>query len=990
MKTKVLSGCGCVSFLGLFLAICPALSARIIYVDAAAGGNGSGTDWTNACTTLTSAMALANYGDQIWTATGVYQENLAVENGVALYGGFSGTELHLQDRDPSVYQTTIDGNQAGPVVTIANSADSSTRLDGFIVTRGNGFHGGGIRIIASSPVIANNIITGNLTNGLGAGIYCYGFDPVSQEDPTIVGNIIVDNFAYDTGGNGGGIACHGSSPTILSNVIARNMANRNGGGISCWAAESDTLVLSSSPAIANNYILANAANLLSGSGGNNIGGGGIHCTATDLDGSPIQGAVCQARIINNVIAANGGWKGGGICAVDSILESVTIINNTLVANSGAGIFWQNTSPRISNNLIAYNTWGLEQVENLFTHPVIRYNCVYGNRIKGQQADYKGVPDLTAVDGNIRLEPKMAEYRFGDFHIQPDSPCLDAGDSDEIGYAWTDIDQQDRWQGNHVDIGADESDGTFRNIVPAIIHVKSDGNDDLDGLTWSTAKKTISAGIDAAASQYGEVWVAAGTYLETIRLPAFVYLYGGFAGSEEKKEQRDTQQNPTVIDALKKGCVVTATNAGYRVSRLDGFVVQGGSPLIQNLQLVQRGGGIWITCCGPTIADCLIRDNQADDPMWSGFLLDGGGLYTYLGYPMIMDNTFTGNKVNNYTVGQGGAICSIMSGPEIVGNTMTQNTSRVGTAVYAELSEPYLFANSITQNVGPFFYGASQGAITCYLCEDYVISHNIISENVAATGAGITSLSCFQGRIQNNLFLNNRAYEASTGMYGAGGGIYMIVPSAPQGMTCIVNNTFVGNMAGSFFEHQGGAVAVGLLSDALLVANNILAYNSSGIWQQLGSPGVPQLFNNCVFNQGTNYVRVAPGQGDISLEPGFVHKDLSNYRLSGLSPCIDRGKNESVPGDLVLDLNGFARFIDDLCTTDAGTGSSPLVDIGAYEYLRSDITSDGHVNLSDFARLASQWLRSDCEDCGGGDLTCDGQVDMEDAREFGTGWLQGGL
>ena len=989
MKTKAFSGYGCVSVLSFILSFCPMSSARIIYVDSKAGGNGSGLNWTNACLTISSALSLAEYGDQIWTATGVYQEHITLKNGVALYGGFSGDELDLEDRDPHTFQTMIDGGYKAPVVIISNSADSNTRLDGFVITKGDGIHGGGIRVIASSPVIANNIITGNKTNGLGAGIYCYGFNAVSHEDPTIIGNAIVDNFAYDTEGNGGGIGCHGSSPTITSNVIARNMANRNGGGISCWAADSDVLVLSSSPVIANNFILANAANLLQGAGGINIGGGGIHCTATDLDGAPVEGAVCQARIINNVIAANGGWKGGGICTVDSIRESVTIINNTLVANSGAGIFWQNTSPRIANNLIVYNTWGLEQVENLFTLPVIRSNCIYGNRIKGQEANFKGIIDLTGVDGNISDEPKLADYGFGDFHIQPDSPCVDAGNSDEVGFGWTDIDEQNRLIGTSVDIGADESDGTHWDLVPRIIHVTANGNDDYDGLTWETAKRTISAGIDTAASQYGEVWVARGTYQETIKLPAFVYVFGGFAGNENSRDQRNVQGNLTIIDASKKGCVVTATNSGYRVSKLDGFVIQGGSPLIQNMQLIQRGGGIWITCCGPTITNSIIRNNQADDPLWTYFLIDGGGLYTYIGYPLIVENTFIGNKVNNYTVGQGGAICSILSSPEIIENTLTENIARHGTAIYAELSEPYIFANQITKNTGPFFYGAVQGAITFYLCEDFVVSHNTIAENIAATGAGISSLSCFQGCIQNNLIVNNQAYEPASGIYGSGGGIYMIVPSEPQGMTYVVNNTISGNKAGGFIEHQGGAIALAPLSNEIIVANNILSHNSSGIWQALGSPGVPQLYNNCVYNLGTNYVRVTPGVGDVSVDPSFVNTNQSNYRLTRLSPCIDRGKNDSVPSDLNRDLNGFPRFMDDLCIVDTGSGSSPLVDIGAYEYLRSDINSDGLVNLSDFSVLASQWLRTECDGCGGSELTCDSEVGIGDLGEFADDWLIGG-
>ena len=740
-------------------------NADIWYVNKNAIGSNNGTDWINAFTTITQAIDASSYGDQIWVAQAIYEERLILKNGVALYGGFSGLEDQLEERDIASHITMVDANYEGVPFTVNNGSDPNTRLDGFVITKGDGIHGGGIRIIASAPVIANNIITGNKTAGLGAGIYCYGFYAPTNEDALIIGNAIVDNLAYDTEGNGGGIACHGASPTIAQNVIARNIANLNGGGISCWAAQGDMFVLSSSPIIANNYILANAANILEGVTGTNVGGGGIHCTATDLSGAPIQGAVSTPLIINNIIAANGGWLGGGICVVDSILESAKIINNTIVSNSGSGVFWQNTSPRISNNVVAFNTWGLEQVENLFTSPVIKHNCVYGNRIKNQNADFKGVDDQTGVNGNISVDPKMSSYMFGDFHIQPDSPCRDAGDSAEVESGWTDIDGQDRIQGLSVDIGADESDGTLWTISPDIIHVKPDGNDTWDGKTWQTAKQTLNAAIDTAASTYGEVWAAQGTYTETIKLPAFVYLYGGFEGTETARTQRNAEENKTILDANHSGCVVTATNSGYRVAKIDGFTLRNGSPLIQNSELIQRGGGFWVLSCGPVISNNIIQSNQADDPVWTGFLLDGGGLYAYMSYPLIASNTFIGNKVNNYTVGKGGAIYTSFSSPEVMGNIMTENIARHGTAVYAEGSEPYLAQNALYLNEGPFFYGAAQGALTFYLCNDFVVTHNIIASNIASTGAGIHSQSCFLGTIQNNLIVNNHAYEQTSGIMG---------------------------------------------------------------------------------------------------------------------------------------------------------------------------------------------------------------------------------
>ncbi len=962
------------------------VKARVIYVDVTC--NGSGTSWPDACETIGQAMTAAAAGDQIWVADGTYNEKVVFKSGVMMYGGFAGGESHLEERDYYTNLSIINASNSGTAVKLYLVAPN-TRLDGFVVTGGNDIHGGGIEITASGAVVTNNIIKGNLTNGIGAGIYCFGFDPVNNAEAVITNNIISGNFAYDDEGNGGGIGCHGSSPLIANNIITRNLASRNGGGIACFASETDALVLCSSPIIENNYILANTTSILEGAAGVNIGGGGIFCTATDLSGQPITGAVCEALIINNVVGANGAWKGGGICAVDSVEWGVTIINNTIVANSGSGIFWSNTSPLIFNNLVAYNTWGMEQFDNFFTNPIIGNNCVYGNTVKGAASNYKDLDDLTGIDGNISGDPKLAGYPYGEFHIQPGSSCIDAGDPDAVGIGWTDIDNQNRIMGTTVDIGADESDGTSWSVQEKIVYVKPDGNDFNDGFSWMTAKKTVAAGINTAASNYGEVWVAAGTYAESITLPAFVYLYGGFNGTETAREQRDYQMNATILDSNAQGTVVSCMNGGYLVTRLDGFTVQNGAPLIQNMKLMKRGGGFWMVSCGPVICNNIIQYNDADDPMWPGFLLDGGGIYCFHSYPHITDNTISNNAVNGYPDGKGGGIYSQWSVPNISRNILTNNIARAGSAIFAEVSEVFVEDNIISNNSGIFFYGAAQGAVCFYICQDFIVNRNIISGNLASTGAGISASTSDKGQITNNLIINNRAYEPASGSYGMGGGIYLQIPMVTTDTTYITNNTICGNQANTMFDDWGGGIGIAPLSNNLVIANNIIAFNSSGIFRQLGSPGNPTLDYNCVYNPGGDeYGNLTPGLHDLSVDPQFVNRTAGNYRLLSGSACIDSGDNLSVPGDKILDLNGWSRFIDDLCKTDDGRGAPPIIDRGAYEYLRSDIDSGGSVDLADFAAIASRWLAVGCGDCDGTDLTCDGNVSLEDFDEFAQYWMMG--
>jgi parallel beta-helix repeat protein len=427
-------------------------SAAIIRVHPNGNDAQSGESWALAKRSVQGAINAAAAYDEIWVAAGTYQEHIhnkvvdiaAVD--VALYGGFDGAETSRNQRDWNANFTILDGTNTGTVVTISDGAGPETRVDGFYITRGTG----GIDISGSAPVIANNTVKSNQ----GSGIHVYKYkilqiEPPLVSHPTITGNKIVDNVA----GDGAGIAVEGdlltnlipappSAPVITNNLIARNGAFQNGGGIGCWGH--------TAAVIANNHILANSASLYEpGWDGDDpvgpwlVGGGGIFASQRDQSGAPLEYAICTPTIINNVVAANGALLGGGICIVDYPLLSEPnnpppiVTNNTVVANSGAGIYWGDTFPTVRNNLVAFNTWGIMQDQS--SNPIVEYNNVYGNTVQGKKSDYFGMPNQTGINGNISSDPKLTNYKLGEFHIQPNSPCIDAGSQSVVEAGWKDID-----------------------------------------------------------------------------------------------------------------------------------------------------------------------------------------------------------------------------------------------------------------------------------------------------------------------------------------------------------------------------------------------------------------------------------------------------------------------------------------------------------------------------------------------------------------------
>ncbi|HUV05743.1 MAG TPA: right-handed parallel beta-helix repeat-containing protein [Armatimonadota bacterium] len=419
----------------------------------------------------------------------------------------------------------------------------------------------------------------------------------------------------------------------IDGFTIRNGRATSGGGIYCYY---------SSPAISNNTITGNSAGW----------GGGIYCSHS----SP--------AISNNAITGNSACQGGGICCF--YYSSPAISNNAITGNSacqGGGICCGRSSPAISNNVVVFNSSGIYGYSGA---PVLRNNCVYNP----DGLNYSGI---SPGAGDIQVDPKLCSVEYGNAHIQPDSPCIDAGYDSVVQPGWLDMDGQGRINGAHVDIGADESYGEQWQAGPyVIIRVSTSGNDANDGLSWASAKQTVQAGIDAASAAGGEVWVAAATYNECVTLRLYAYVYGGFAGTENSRDERNWVSNLTVLDGSAAGSVVTP-NAGYRAGGIDGFTIRNGN--------AQYGGGVYCDSSSPVISNNTITGNSA---------YQGGGIFCAGSSAAISNNIITGNGA----IYGGGIYCGWSSPTKISNNTITGNS---GTGIYCDHSSPAISNNVVAFN-----------------------------------------------------------------------------------------------------------------------------------------------------------------------------------------------------------------------------------------------------------------------------------------------------
>jgi hypothetical protein len=109
--------------------------------------NGDGTNgesWSTAFTSVGDAIAASASGDEIWVASGTYNEAITLTPGISLYGGFAGdeTDQDFSQRDWKRHETILDATGLETTVLVGATG---TIVDGFTVTHGKvwfGFGGG--------------------------------------------------------------------------------------------------------------------------------------------------------------------------------------------------------------------------------------------------------------------------------------------------------------------------------------------------------------------------------------------------------------------------------------------------------------------------------------------------------------------------------------------------------------------------------------------------------------------------------------------------------------------------------------------------------------------------------------------------------------------------------------------------------------------------------------------------------------------------------
>lgn len=368
----LLGGLAALTALALVLLLFQTFGSRVIYVDQSATGQANGSSWTHAYTDLQDAIDAATTGDEIWVATGTYYpsrdrqgqsqpkkaqaKTFFINKGLALYGGFAGTETDRDDRYIAAFPVILSGDLPGDpayhVLYLENA--SGVTLDGFTIRDGKAEgsnqdqHGGGIYASAINGLTYRHLyLLHNQAKENGGAVYHQSINNLTMDHVRIchneakfgggMHNLNVNNYTLTNGtfcdneaDNHGGALYHMGTNvvTIVNTSFTGNQADNHGGAVYTHNSSNFTFT--------NTTFVGNTAD--------NHGGGLYNVNTNNL------------AVYNSVFWQNEDQSGTG--TADAALYRPNSCNNFSIAYSlmqgsgGSGSSWQSSSTDGGHNLDA--------------------------------------------------------------------------------------------------------------------------------------------------------------------------------------------------------------------------------------------------------------------------------------------------------------------------------------------------------------------------------------------------------------------------------------------------------------------------------------------------------------------------------------------------------------------------------------------------------------------------------------------------------------
>ena len=410
--------------------------------------------WENACD-LQTALFWAAAGDEIWVKAGVNKPTadtrspdatFQLKEGVALYGGFAGTETARDQRDWETHITVLSGDLGGDDATDPNGVvtdtadivgpnayhvvtgsgvDTTAILDGFVITAGYASltppnihgYGGGMFNWSGSPILNNLIFSGN-TAGKGAAYYGGGGMFNIRSSNPILSNV---TFVANTAGSGGGMYNDGSNPRLNDVTFSGNKAI-DSGGMENYS--------NSSPTLKDVTFSGNVASVNAGGMGISINSKPIlsHVTFVDNSAGDYGGGIGKfggSPILTDVEFSGNraGREGGGLyngISGSPVLTNVAFVNNS-TAGTGGGMLNHESSAELTNITFSGNSAGEfgGGLCNTFSSRAMLTNVTFtGNKAPHGSGVCSVGGSFTLVNGIVWGNTPTQDQVYND-HVTPD-------------------------------------------------------------------------------------------------------------------------------------------------------------------------------------------------------------------------------------------------------------------------------------------------------------------------------------------------------------------------------------------------------------------------------------------------------------------------------------------------------------------------------------------------------------------------------------------
>ena len=894
-----------------------------------------GLSWADAYKKLDSALVLAQAGDTIKVASGIYKPSstggcsdcpvsdrynyFLIDTSIVMLGSFNPLVDTQNYSQPSVLSGDIgvQGDTTDNILQVLIILQAGhVTIDGFIIENGN-----------ATP----NASTSTMIDGLlvqrerGGGAYISAATTSTQ----FYQCAFRDNYA----GSGGAIFAF--SPIHITNSTFRsNRAALFGGAV----------VLRTSPNRFNNVSFEENMTLASNSEGGAVN---IHIDAT--------ATFSRCQWINNIAAFKGGaifsrgpshyagcvWEnnrsvfGGAIYAYNDTLSvaNSVMVNNSASTSGGTMYMQTNTASFINvtavvNQSKAFHTTvasGMDVWNSILTGNdtlFIDTSGITASYSLLSQSPGTGSQNMVGVDPQFHSPTTPAGnddiwYTADDgYRLFPCSPAINSA-LDSIAADSSDIIGTDRIQAGQVDIGAYESPFDSSIYTITRLHVDSSNISGVeDGLSWATAFTKLQDAFNTCLpTSIVEVWVAKGTYYPdegaglinndhnaAFIIPNGVTIYGGFLGIEDSLHQRNWNSNITLLSGeIQQDMVFTNNSRGVvklinnvDTTSIDGIHIKHGRYIGSN----EGAGGITIQNCIAQISNCSISNNSANVYGVNAAFSAGG---VFIGSSAVIRNcNISNNSGSAYDADKtysGGGV--FIGSSTKISNCTISNNSATSSAI-----STYQFSD--TYSGGGVFIGA-----------DANIYNSVISQNYA------------------------EAYASNSfGSASSAGGVFI-------GWSADINNCTLTRNYGTADAFDSYAVGGILTSASSDIFNNII-WNNDRYGNDMQAFDLLSIGSD-IKNIQYNLLRFYPGDSTniIGVDPNFLVPDGSgNYRLSDTSIAIHAGNNDFLPLDIHdadMDGNSTEYIPIDLDGNPRIQGWT--VDMGAYEYdskdtLFVDHTADG--------------------------------------------------